>query len=149
MFLKSITIFTTLSERIQRCLFPPSAIRLRYWLALRCSTSFWAIVLYNLSVKEWDAMEKYIQKYLDAGMIQPSTSPFGASFYFVAKKNGSLRPCIDYCGLNQITIKNKYLLPLLFSALEPVSQVTRVLSFLKCSLRLKEIMTSVIGSFSP
>lgn len=32
---------------------------------------------------------------------------------FVAKKDGSLRPCIDYSPLNDITIKNRYPLPLM------------------------------------
>ncbi len=34
------------------------------------------------------------------------------------KKDGSLRPCIDYRGLNNITVKNTYPLPLMSSALE-------------------------------
>lgn len=43
-------------------------------------------------------MEDYIQKSLTAGIIRPSSSPAG--FFFVAKKDKSLRPCIDYRGLN-------------------------------------------------
>ncbi|KAK3574131.1 hypothetical protein QTP86_003418 [Hemibagrus guttatus] len=42
----------------------------------------------------------------------------GAGFFFVGKKDGGLRPCIDYRGLNQITIKNWYPLPLISSAFE-------------------------------
>lgn len=80
--------------------------------------------LVNLSTKEREAMEKYMQDSLDACIIRTSSSPLGAAFFFVAKKDGSLRPCIDYRGLNQITIKNKYSLPLLFSALEPVAKAT-------------------------
>ncbi|KAI2656613.1 Transposon Tf2-9 polyprotein [Labeo rohita] len=53
-----------------------------------------------------------------AGTIVPSSSPAGAGFFFVAKKDGSLRPCIDYRGLNDITIKNRYPLPLMSSAFE-------------------------------
>ncbi|KAI2664272.1 Transposon Tf2-9 polyprotein [Labeo rohita] len=53
-----------------------------------------------------------------AGTIVPSSSPAGAGFFFVAKKDGSLRPCIDYRGLNDITVKNRYPLPLMSSAFE-------------------------------
>ena len=35
----------------------------------------------------------------------------GLSNYFVKKKDGTLRMCVDYCPLNAVTIKNKYPLP--------------------------------------
>ena len=63
-------------------------------------------------------MEGYINDSLAAGIIRPSSSPAGAGFFFVGKKDGSLRPCIDYRGLNEITVKNRYPLPLLSSAFE-------------------------------
>ncbi|KAG1944952.1 retrotransposable element [Pimephales promelas] len=53
-----------------------------------------------------------------AKFIRPSSSPAGAGFFFVGKKDGSLRPCIDYRGLNNITVKNTYPLPLMSSAFE-------------------------------
>lgn len=43
-----------------------------------------------------------------------SSSTAGARFSFVKKMNSSLRPCINYRGLNMITLKNKNLLPLIF-----------------------------------
>lgn len=51
-------------------------------------------------------------------IIRPSSSPAGAGFFFVDKKDKTLRPCIDYLGLNDITIKNRYPLPLISSAFE-------------------------------
>uniref|UniRef100_A0A3Q3GHN4 Gypsy retrotransposon integrase-like protein 1 n=1 Tax=Kryptolebias marmoratus TaxID=37003 RepID=A0A3Q3GHN4_KRYMA len=80
--------------------------------------------LYNISRPERETMEKYIKESLAAGIIRPSSSPLGAGFFFVGKKDGSLRPCIDYRGLNNITVKNKYPLPLLSSAFEPVHGAT-------------------------
>lgn len=80
--------------------------------------------LYNLSLPERQAMEKYIQESLAAGIIRPSSSPVGAGFFFVGKKDGSLRPCIDYRGLNNITVKNKYPLPLIDSAFVPLQGAT-------------------------
>ena len=76
--------------------------------------------LYNLSRPEREAMEKYIGDSLAAGLIRPSSSPVGAGFFFVSKKDQSLRPCIDYRRLNGITIKNKYPLPLIDPAFEPL-----------------------------
>ncbi|KAI2662144.1 Transposon Tf2-9 polyprotein [Labeo rohita] len=74
--------------------------------------------LYSLSIPEREAMEKYISDSLAAGFIRPSSSPAGAGFFFVGKKDGSLRPCIDYRGLNNITVKNTYPFPLISSAFE-------------------------------
>ncbi len=56
--------------------------------------------LYSLSGLEREAMEMYINDSLAASIIRPSPSPAGASFLFVEKKDESLRPCIDYRGLN-------------------------------------------------
>ena len=61
-------------------------------------------------------MRKYIDDSLTAGIIRPSSSPAGAGFFFVDKNDKSLRPCIDYRGLNDITIRNRYHLPLIASA---------------------------------
>ncbi len=74
--------------------------------------------LYSLSAPEREALERYLADSLAAGTIVPSTSPAGAGFFFVKKKDGSLRPCIDYRGLNEMTIKNRYPLPLMSSAFE-------------------------------
>jgi hypothetical protein len=56
--------------------------------------------IYSLSIPEQESMRKYIKEALDQGYIRPSTSPAAASFFFVAKKDGGLRPCIDYRALN-------------------------------------------------
>lgn len=54
------------------------------------------------------------------GLIFPSSSPVGAGFFFVQKKDGSLQPCTDYRALNYITSKNKDPLPLLDAAFGPL-----------------------------
>ncbi len=63
-------------------------------------------------------MEEYIEEALQQGYIRPSTSPAAPSFFFVAKKDGDLRPCIDYWSLNNIAVKFRYPLPLVPAALE-------------------------------
>lgn len=69
-------------------------------------------------------MEKYINESLAAGLIRPSSSPVATGFFFVTKKDKSLWPCIDYRGLNNITVKNKYPLPLLNSAFKLLQGAT-------------------------
>lgn len=80
--------------------------------------------LYSLSGPEREAMETYINDSLAARIIHPSSSPAGAGFFFVDKKDKTLRPCIDYQGLNDITIKNHYPLTLISSAFELLQGAT-------------------------
>ena len=88
--------------------------------------------VYPLSVVESEAMEEYIQEALELGFIRPSTSPAAASFFFIEKKGGGLRPCVDYRGLNDLTVKYRYPLPLVPAALE---QVRGACYFTKLDLR--------------
>ncbi|KAK3573255.1 hypothetical protein QTP86_015770 [Hemibagrus guttatus] len=88
--------------------------------------------IYRLSFPESKAMEDYIEGALAAGHIQPSTSPAAAGFFFVRKKDGGLRPCIDYWGLNTITVRYPYPLPLVPAALE---QLRGAWVFTKLDLR--------------
>lgn len=78
--------------------------------------------LYPVSGPEKQAMKDYIEVSLKAGLIWPSSSPAGAGFFFVEKKDGSLRPCIDYSPLNDITVKNRYPLPLMSSVFDKLQQ---------------------------
>ncbi|XP_073152831.1 uncharacterized protein [Henckelia pumila] len=66
---------------------------------------------YRLAPIEMKELKEQIQELLDKGFIRPSFSPWGALVIFVKKKDGSLRLCIDYRGLNGVTVKNKYPLP--------------------------------------
>ncbi|KAK3571359.1 hypothetical protein QTP86_008895 [Hemibagrus guttatus] len=63
-------------------------------------------------------MDEYIKEALAPGHIHTSTSPAAAGFFFVVKKDGGLRPCIDYRGLNAITVRYPYPLPLVPAALK-------------------------------
>lgn len=60
--------------------------------------------------RQW---KRYINESLAAGFIRPSSSPLEAGFFLVAKKDKTLQPCIDFRGLNDITIKNRYPLSLI------------------------------------
>jgi hypothetical protein len=56
-------------------------------------------------------LKERIQELLERGFIRPSTSDFGAQILFVKKSDGGLRMCVDYRGLNEISLKNRSPLP--------------------------------------
>lgn len=63
-------------------------------------------------------MRQYIDEEQAKGFIRKSTFSAAAGFFFVEKKDGGLCPCIDYRGLNEITVKFRYPLPLVPAALK-------------------------------
>jgi hypothetical protein len=73
--------------------------------------------IYNLSVTELETLREYLDEHLKKGFITPSHSPAGAPILFVKKPGGGLRLCVDYRGLNAITIKNRYPIPLIMQIL--------------------------------
>lgn len=78
--------------------------------------------LYNLSESELVALRKYLDDYVARGWIRHSRSPAGAPILFAKKKDGSLRLCVDYRGLNKVTVKNRGPLPLIQESLIRLSQ---------------------------
>jgi hypothetical protein len=67
--------------------------------------------LIPLSKREEDFLKDYIEKHLEKKFIRPSKSSIAHGVLFAPKKDGGLRPCIDYRKLNDITKKNRYPLP--------------------------------------
>lgn len=66
---------------------------------------------YNLTGQEKIAMKEWLDTHLAQGFIRPSHSPYAAPCFFINKKDGDLRLCIDYRKLNGITIRTRYPLP--------------------------------------
>ena len=56
---------------------------------------------------------KELTSLLDKGFIRESKSPAAAPVLFAKKSGGGLQFCVDYCGLNAISQKDRYLLPLI------------------------------------
>ena len=71
-----------------------------------------------LSPRELEALHEFLDTHLQTGFISPSNSPHGAPVLFTPKKDGKLRLCVDFRGLNQITKKDWYLLPLISNLLD-------------------------------
>jgi transposase InsO family protein len=67
--------------------------------------------IYALSEKELKTLREYLDENLARGFIRKSESPAGYPILFAPKKDGSLRLCVDYRKINDITIKNRYPLP--------------------------------------
>ena len=78
--------------------------------------------IYSMSPAELEILRKYIEDNLRKGFIRHSQSPCGAPILFAKKPDGGLRLCIDYRGLNKITIKNRYPLPLIGELLDRISR---------------------------
>ncbi len=70
-------------------------------------------------------MKTYIKNNLANGFIRPSKSPAGAPILFDKKPDASLRLCMDYRGLNNLTIKNRYPLPLVGESLDRIGRARR------------------------
>ena len=88
---------------------------------------------YRMAPTELKELKIQLQELLDKGFIRPSVSPWGAPVFFVKKKDGTLRMCIDYRQINKVTVKNKY--PL--SRIEDLfDQLKRAGVFSKIDLRL-------------
>ncbi|KAJ1584619.1 hypothetical protein NDA11_003564 [Ustilago hordei] len=69
--------------------------------------------LYLKGPKEMSELRRYLDENLEKGFIRPSKSPARSPVLFVPKKDGGLRLCVDYRGLNEITVKNRAPLPLI------------------------------------
>jgi hypothetical protein len=66
---------------------------------------------YRMPPKELAELKAQLQDLLEKGFIRPSSSPWGYLAIFIKKKDQTLRMCVDYRPLNEVTIKNKYPLP--------------------------------------
>ena len=81
--------------------------------------------IYSLGPVELETLKTYIETYLKTGFIQPFKSPADAPILFDKKPDGSLWLCVNYRGLNNLTIKNRYPLPLIGEALDRLGRAKR------------------------
>ena len=69
--------------------------------------------IYSLEQVEFKTLKTYININLANGLIKASKSSVGVLILFVEKPNCTICLCVNYQGLNNLTIKNWYLLSLL------------------------------------
>ena len=68
-----------------------------------------------------EAISKHVDNFLQQGVIEPATNPGASNIVLVRKKDNSYRCCIDYRGLNNVTVKDRYPLPRVDSCLEAMT----------------------------
>lgn len=73
--------------------------------------------LYGMSREELKALKDWLEENLRKGFIRPSSSPVASPVLFVKKQDGGLRFCVDYRALNNVTVKDRYPLPLIKESL--------------------------------
>lgn len=64
-----------------------------------------------MSDSELREVRKWIAENLSKSFIRASSSSAASPILFVKKKDGSLRLCVDYRALNDVTVKDRHPLP--------------------------------------
>ena len=80
--------------------------------------------LYWLMPGQMEEVKKQIEELEQCRMISPSKSCIAAPLFFVPKKDRTQRMCINYCALNEITVKDAYPLPNMEALLESARGAT-------------------------
>jgi hypothetical protein len=79
------------------------------------------IRLYRHPFSPKNEIEKMVQELLNEGVIHPSTRNYSSPLVMVLKKEGSCKMCPDFRALNKLTIKDKFLIPVIDDLLDELS----------------------------
>jgi hypothetical protein len=69
--------------------------------------------IYSMSREELQTLRDWLDENLRKGFIRPSSSSVTSPVLFVKKPGGGLRLCMDYRALNEVSVKDRYPLPLI------------------------------------
>jgi hypothetical protein len=76
---------------------------------------------YRHPFSQKNEIEKMVQEFLTVGVIRPSTIPYSSPIVMVMKKEGSWRMCPNFHALNKLTIKDKFVIPVIDDLLDELS----------------------------
>ena len=115
--------------------------------------------IYPLSKNEREEVQNFVNDQLRKGYIRLSKSPQTSPVFFVDKKDGSKRMVMDYCNLNDQTVKNNYLLLLITDLIDNIGgkQVFTKMDLwwgfnnvrIKKGDKWKRVFMTHVGSFEP
>jgi len=77
---------------------------------------------YTMTLKEEEALNQWLDKQLKVGLIVELKSRYAAPYFYIPKKDGSLRLVQDYRKLNQVMIKDKMLLLLIGEVIDKLKE---------------------------
>ena len=74
--------------------------------------------IYRQTAEELEATRQFISESLAKGYITDSKSPYASALFYRKKKDGKLRPIMDYRILNKWTVRDNYPLPLITNIID-------------------------------
>lgn len=89
----------------------PPEWEISHQISLKEGTSPVNVRLYRYAHFQKSEIKKQVNDMLKMGLIRPSTSPLSSHVLLVKKIDGSWRFCTDYRALNEVTIKDRFLIP--------------------------------------
>jgi Reverse transcriptase (RNA-dependent DNA polymerase) len=107
----------------------PNSTRVEYSIPIKEGAEVPYNPIYQLREHKLGVLRDYLESSQEKGWIRKSKSPTSALILFILKKDDSLRLCVDYRGLNKVTIRNRHPLPLISEILDWLSRAKRFTKF--------------------
>ena len=85
--------------------------------------------IYRQTEVELQTTKDFIRDKLAKGYIEESNSPYASPLFYRAKKDGKLRPIMDYKALNSWTVRDTYPLPLISDIIDHLQGKTLFTKF--------------------